>query len=91
VKRRKTKDDAAWTIPAKQRRRIVRAPHNIGSPAIPLMPATTLPSTWCSRRPGPSRATSKERISRLTEVGVWRDVRRPHSGPHPSRRASGAP
>ena len=25
VKRRKTKDDAAWTLPAKQRRRIVRA------------------------------------------------------------------
>ena len=25
VKRRTTKDDAAWTIPAKQRRRIVRA------------------------------------------------------------------
>ena len=25
VKRRKTADDAAWTIPAKQRRRIVRA------------------------------------------------------------------
>jgi putative endonuclease len=25
VKRRKTKEDAAWTLPAKQRRRIVRA------------------------------------------------------------------
>jgi putative endonuclease len=25
VKRRKSKDDAAWTLPAKQRRRIVRA------------------------------------------------------------------
>ncbi len=59
AKRRKTRDDAAWTIPTRQKRRIVRAARNIGSPAIRLTPATTSPSTWCSPRPGPGRATSK--------------------------------
>ena len=58
VKRRRTAEDAAWTVPAKQRRRITE-PHNIGSPGTRTSPATTSPSTWCSPRPGPGRATSK--------------------------------
>ncbi len=35
------------------------ARRNIGSPAIPVSPAMSLPSTWCSRRHGPGRAISQ--------------------------------
>src|SRR3990170_3673554 len=52
VKRRKTAEDAAWTLPAKQGRR------NIGLPGTPTSQATTSPSTWCWRRLGPGRAIS---------------------------------
>ncbi len=34
-------------------------PRNIGSPATPILPATTSPSTWCWPRLGPGRAISR--------------------------------
>jgi putative endonuclease len=52
VKRRKTAEDAAWTLPAKQRRRIVRAAQYIGWPDTRTSPAMTSLSTWCSPRRG---------------------------------------
>jgi len=41
VHRRKTREDAAWTLPTSC------APRNVGLPATPSMPATTSPSTSC--------------------------------------------
>ena len=58
VKRRKTKEDAAWTLPARQRRRIIRAAQYWLS-GHPITRATTSLSTWCWRRLGASPATSK--------------------------------
>jgi putative endonuclease len=58
VKRRKTAEDAAWTLPAKQRRRIVRAAQ-YWLAGHPDFAGTTSPSTWYSRHPGPGRAISR--------------------------------
>lgn len=57
VKRRKTAEDAAWTVPAKQRRRIVRAAQ-YWLAGTRTSPATTSPSTWCSPHPGGGLSTS---------------------------------
>src|SRR6185436_19604718 len=57
VKRRKTKEEAAWTLPPRQRRRIVRAAQ-YWLAGHPTMRGMTLPSTLCSRRPSHGLATS---------------------------------
>ena len=50
VKRRKTAEDAAWTLPAKQRRRQGRAIYWLAG--HPNFSAMTSLSTWCSPRRG---------------------------------------
>jgi len=42
VKQRNTQEDAAWTVPARQRRRIVR-PRNVGWPGTRTSQDTTSP------------------------------------------------
>ena len=53
----------AWTMPAGRCRHArggaSSEPRNIGLPATPIMPATTSPSTWCWRRLGRGRDTSR--------------------------------
>ena len=46
VQRRKTREDAEWTLPTRLRRRIVRAAQYWHA-GYPSMPATTSPSTSC--------------------------------------------
>ena len=55
VKRRKSLDEAGWSLPTRARRRIVRAAQ--GLPATQILPATTSPSTWYLPRLGPGRGT----------------------------------
>jgi len=55
VKRRKTKEEAAWMLPPGSDAASSEPP-NIGWPAIPTLAGMTLPSTLCSRRPSPGLA-----------------------------------
>jgi putative endonuclease len=48
VKRRKTAEDAARTVPAQQQRRRIARAAQIGWPAILTFRAMKSPSTWCS-------------------------------------------
>jgi len=57
VKARKSREAAAWTLPTRQRRRIVGdAQYWLSS--HPTLPDTRWPSTWCSLHLGVCRITS---------------------------------
>ena len=60
VKRRKTLEEAGWSLPTRARWRIVRAAQ-YWLAGHPTLPATTSPSTSCLPRPGPGRDISRTR------------------------------
>ena len=85
VKRRKTREDAAWTIPTRQRRRIVRAAQYwlAGHPSYAghdIAFDVVLAAPWAWPR------YHRQRISGLTMTPVWREFRGAPPGPHGSRR-----
>ena len=72
VKRRKTRDDAAWTLPTRQRRRIVRAAQ-YWLASHPDFAGHDMRFDVVLTAPWTLAAPYRECISCLTKAAVWRE------------------